>query len=159
MDQFVADSMHGKLAKKLRFFGFDTLYSAEISSKQIIEVALEQNRVILTSNYEFHIFCKTKGINVILIGQESDLDNIILIGKSLNWKSIDDCDFSTRCTLCNGKLLPVEKEELKTEIQTNTFQNITDFFRCTDCFKIYWKGTHWDNMIKMAQLVNGKLQE
>ena len=99
MEKFVADSMNGKLAKKLRFFGFNTLYYKQISDNEIIKIAIEENRIILTSDYELYKLSISKNIEIILTNQESDLDNLTEIGKLLNWQSLDDSKFSTRCTV------------------------------------------------------------
>jgi len=159
MKKFVADSMNGKLAKKLRFFGFNTLYYKQISDNEIIKIAIEENRIILTSDYELYKLSISKNIEIILTNQESDLDNLTEIGKLLNWQSLDDSKFSTRCTVCNNELVEIKKEELQKIIPRNTFQRFYEYYRCCDCSKIYWKGSHWNNMMNIAQAVNKKLEK
>jgi uncharacterized protein with PIN domain len=46
--RFVADAMLGRLARWMRFLGFDTLYYRDISDSRLIRIAREQNRLILT---------------------------------------------------------------------------------------------------------------
>ena len=159
MEQFVVDSMNGKLAKKLRFFGFNTVYHKQISNNEIIKIAREENRIILTSNYELVKLGISKNIGIIRTESESDLDNITEIGKLLNWKLLDESKFSTRCTICNNKLTKVKKDKLKKIIPKNTFQRFFEYFSCSNCSKIYWKGNHWNNMKKIAHAVNGKLKK
>ena len=159
MDKFVVDSMSGKLAKKLRFFGFNTLYYKQIRENEIIKIAIQENRIILTSNYELYKLCRSKNVETILTMQESDLNNLIEIGKLLNWQSLDDSKFSTRCTICNNELMEIGKEELQKTIPRNTFQRFYEYYRCCECSKIYWKGSHWNNMADIAQAVNKKLEK
>ena len=48
----------------------------------------------------------------------------------------------SRCTACNGELLAVEKDEIVDRLMPKTRQHYDDFRRCTDCERIYWKGSH-----------------
>jgi uncharacterized protein len=46
---FLADAMLGSIARKLRIFGFDTLYNAQVNDDEILKIGMEQDRVILTA--------------------------------------------------------------------------------------------------------------
>jgi len=46
--KFIADCHLGKLAKYLRLMGFDTLFFSHIEDNELIIIANEQNRIILT---------------------------------------------------------------------------------------------------------------
>ena len=76
-----------------------------------------------------------------------------------NLGTLDDSKFSTRCTVCNNELVEIKKEELQKIIPRNTFQRFYEYYRCCDCSKIYWKGSHWNNMRNIAQAVNKKLEK
>ena len=45
---FLADAMLGSVARKLRIFGFDTLYIKHIHDDEVLKIGIEDNRVILT---------------------------------------------------------------------------------------------------------------
>jgi hypothetical protein len=45
---FIADAMLGSLAKRLRLLGFDVLYDHTLADNEVLRLALEQGRVILT---------------------------------------------------------------------------------------------------------------
>src|SRR5919202_2153926 len=49
---FLADAMLGSVARKLRIFGFDTLYIAHTHDDEIMKIGIEQGRVILTADRE-----------------------------------------------------------------------------------------------------------
>ena len=46
--------MLGKIAKKLRMFGFDTLYFADTDDNAIINICLDEKRVFLTKDRELY---------------------------------------------------------------------------------------------------------
>ena len=46
--RFVADAMLGRLAKWLRFLGYDVLYLPDIHDAELIRIAREQDRCLLT---------------------------------------------------------------------------------------------------------------
>ena len=49
---FLADAMLGSIARKLRIFGFDTIYLAHARDDEILKIGIEQDRVILTADKE-----------------------------------------------------------------------------------------------------------
>ncbi len=51
-----------------------------------------------------------------------------------------------RCISCNGIVERVDKEEIMEELQPLTRKYYNEFFRCTMCKKIYWKGGHRERM-------------
>ena len=46
--RFLADAMLGKLSKWLRIIGFDTLYYRDAEDDKLVELAIKENRQILT---------------------------------------------------------------------------------------------------------------
>ena len=49
---FLADAMLGSLARKLRVFGYDTIYLSDVKDEVVLRVGITQNRVILTCDKE-----------------------------------------------------------------------------------------------------------
>jgi hypothetical protein len=54
-----------------------------------------------------------------------------------------------RCFRCNSILQPVQKNAIIDRLKPLTKFVYTDFHQCTHCNKIYWKGSHYDHMLKM----------
>jgi uncharacterized protein with PIN domain len=46
--KFIADVMLGKLAKRMRLLGFDVLYDPAYEDNEVLRLALDHDRVILT---------------------------------------------------------------------------------------------------------------
>ena len=51
-----------------------------------------------------------------------------------------------RCIECNGIIRRVSKDKILHLLQPRTLNYFNDFFRCRECMRIYWKGSHYDRM-------------
>src|SRR5215510_2346594 len=72
---FLADAMLGSIARKLRIFGFDTLYLAQAGDNEILRIGMEEGRVILTADKElFKRIIKVGARGVLLRGGASELE-------------------------------------------------------------------------------------
>lgn len=138
--KFIADAMLGRLAKWLRLLGFDVLYYPEIEDRQIIKIAREQGRTILTRDTRL---MKCKGLtDPVFIGSDFILDQLDEVKERLNLR---DADPIGRCVLCNGALLKISKKvEIRDFVPDFIYHNLNEFTRCTDCGKVYWEGTHYE---------------
>jgi uncharacterized protein with PIN domain len=54
-----------------------------------------------------------------------------------------------RCTVCNGLIESIEREEAKREVKPEIFELYQNFYRCRSCRRIYWKGTHFQRMERL----------
>ncbi len=138
--KFIADVMLGRLAKRMRLLGFDVLYDRTLSDNEILRLALEQNRIILTRDTalaarplaEKHLFIKSEQIQEQLAQVRST------------------CPLSpepfTRCSVCNTPLERILKQDVFDRVPIYVFQREEDFFHCGSCGRIYWTGTHVSRM-------------
>jgi uncharacterized protein len=60
----------------------------------------------------------------------------------------------SRCMICNGLLEPVSKETVYTQLEPNTATYFEEFWQCTQCRRIYWKGSHYERMQALLENVN-----
>ena len=136
--QFIADAMLGRLARWLRFLGFDTLYYPGIDDAKLIRIARENNRFILTRDTRL---VQRKGLrNVLLIHANDSLHQLVEVVTSLKLKQFDTL---SRCVSCNGQLVKIrEKDTVRDMVPEYVFLNRDAFFKCTECDKIYWEGSH-----------------
>ncbi len=63
----------------------------------------------------------------------------------------------SRCVRCNGRLVPVAKEEVIDRLEPLTRQHYDDFSRCSDCGRIYWAGSHHARLAGLVQAILGQL--
>jgi uncharacterized protein len=136
--KFIADAMLGRLARWLRFLGYDTLYYSGISDSSLIKLAREQDRVVLTRDTRL---IKIKGLNnyLLIISNDSFQQLLEVIG-SLKLRQFD---MLSRCVKCNGELIKIiDKVEIKDAVPEYVFLQHNEFLECLDCGKIYWGGSH-----------------
>jgi uncharacterized protein with PIN domain len=156
---FAVDGMLGKIAKKLRIFGFDTLYLADTDDDTIIEICLHENRVFLTKDRELYKRSRKANIPSFLIDSENELESLIAIMKECNISYVLRVpNENTRCTLCNGALETVTYSlPLADIVPKKVFESINIFFKCTNCQKIYWSGKHVKEINYLVDKINKKI--
>ncbi len=149
--KFLLTKELGRLAKWLRILGYDTQYFNQDNTGSLIIQALRDERIILTRNQRLP---KSKGIKILLLQKEKIKEQIEEVLKILHLKPNSDMMF-TRCTLCNKELVEIEKEKIKDNVPEYVFNTQEDFITCPQCKRIYWKGTHWGNVQKTLERING----
>ena len=142
----------GKLAKKLRLLGFDTIFRNDLEDDEIVEIAAKDKRIILT---------RDKGVlkhTNVTHGYWLRSDNPkIQLGEVIKRFQLQS-QFQpfSRCSNCNGKLKSVEKSNLRGRIPDDTLQIFDSFWECTGCANIYWEGSHFERINKWLEGLNGK---
>jgi uncharacterized protein with PIN domain len=152
MIKFLADRMLGKLAKELRMLGYDTIYYQGENAYPLIKWAREEGRVILTRNTK--LIPKRPEDNIIRVMEDKPpLQLRELIQKKVI--SLNEKNFFSRCLLCNILLVEIPREEAEGKVPDFIFYQQKEFFRCQQCLRIYWKGSHQDHMQKKVNELIG----
>lgn len=137
--KFICDGMLGKLCKLLRMCGIDTLYSDE--GMTILLEARKQNRIVLTRNS--HLRDKKDVFFIQTSNSTLQLKDVVA-----HYDLQNDIQPFSRCIMCNCRLRSVSKESVREKVPYFTYQNFDEFALCPDCGKVYWKGSHYKNMLK-----------
>lgn len=147
--KFILDVNLGKLARKLRLLGFDSLYSNRYEDKDIIETALAEKRIILTRDIEILKDKRlTHGYWVRSVYPEIQTEEVVK--KFDLYSSIKAFKI---CMICNGKIVPVAKDKITNRLLPNTRKAFETFFICSACGKIYWQGSHYKRMNEFIQKI------
>jgi uncharacterized protein len=147
--KFILDVHLGKLARKLRMVGFDTLYRNDYDDDEIIAIALKEKRIILTRDVGIlKNRLVTHGYFVRSTQPARQIEEVI--GRFDLSGMINPL---SRCIECNGTIVAVGKHEIEHHLQPKTRKYFDTFFRCTDCLKIYWEGSHYKKMLDKIGLL------
>jgi uncharacterized protein len=151
--------MLGKIAKKLRILGFDTIYiSSNTNDREILELLMKTKRILLTSDKELFNRSKHYHCHSIIINKNTEIENLITIFSNLEIKVIDTLLSCHRCSICNNKLEIIEDVNLvRNEIYHRVIKNNNEFYKCKRCNKLYWHGSHIKNIILLIEKINKML--
>lgn len=153
--RFIADVHLGSLARRLRMLGFDTLYANHWDDKTLIDIALREQRIILTRDRGLLKHKQvTHGYWVRATCPDEQLREVIRrFHLKKSFKPF------TRCMVCNGLLVAVEKGEIDSQLPKNTRKTFNKFYRCQHCGKIYWEGSHVQQMMGYLAAIKDELEQ
>ena len=158
---FIADAMLGSVARKLRIFGFDTLYVAHASDDEILKIGIEQNRVILTADKDLFKRIVKAGADGVLVDSRAgdDVPDLVHILAKNGITSIGLDGISSRCSVCNGLLEARTPEQVRDSLPGERIAELqSEFYQCTSCGKVYWEGGHLRRIRALAKRVDRELR-
>lgn len=139
---FILDNHLGKLADYLRLLGFDVIYARDWSDDQIADYAHKSERILLTRDRGLlKRKIVSQGYCVRADDPGEQLAEVVGLYRLDNYVT----PFQ-RCPRCNGKLVPVPKDQIIDQLLPLTRKYYNEFTQCQDCGKIYWKGSHFEHM-------------
>ncbi|HAA90406.1 MAG: Uncharacterized protein XD63_0213 [Thermoanaerobacterales bacterium 50_218] len=147
--RFILDTHLGKLASYLRMLGFDTLYSNDFSDDQLAAISVSEQRILLTrdrgllkrSEITHGYFVRNTIPTAQLVEVLHRFDLFRLIQPF------------HRCMCCNGVLEAISKEEVKDRLPPRVRENFDEFCLCRNCGRLYWKGSHYENMVRFIKQI------
>lgn len=149
--RFILDVHLGKLSRYLRLMGFDTLYHNEFEDKKIIEIAQRDRRIILTR--DIGILKHQQVEHGYFVRSDNPKTQIQEIVHRFDL-TMEIRPFS-RCMKCNGLIKQTEKPKIQDQLHPGTRRFFHEFYQCSNCGKIYWKGSHFASMIKFLEKTLG----
>ncbi|MEW8626042.1 MAG: Mut7-C RNAse domain-containing protein [Candidatus Thiodiazotropha sp.] len=153
--KFVTDAHLGKLARYLRLLGFDTLFFNDIGDQRLVQISVSERRILLTRDRALLMRRTiTHGRYVHTIEPWLQLAEVVerldLAGQIRPF---------SRCMVCNGTIVTAQKDLIEEELPDQVIRQHDQFWRCRDCQKIYWQGSHYSKLLKsIAGLVVDKRQ-
>lgn len=141
---FIADLNLGKLAKRLRLFGFDTLLARDMDDKGIAACAARERRIVLTRDRRL-LYRKIIEHGYWVRAVRPDLQLPEVIGRFGLASFIRPF---RRCTRCNGLIETVDKSRIVHLLPLKTRRFYDFFYRCGNCGRLYWEGSHIEKIKK-----------
>lgn len=132
-----------RLAKWLRLLGYDAAVYRSISTDKMINLAIRERRILLTRAKK--IAARKEKFPRILIRSENHKQQLCEL---FNYISFDEKYIFSRCRECNKLLFDITKDKIKELVPEFIFNSQTEFVICRKCGKIFWRGTHYQNMMQ-----------
>ncbi|MGF1529421.1 MAG: Mut7-C RNAse domain-containing protein [Candidatus Competibacterales bacterium] len=147
---FVVDVNLGKLARYLRLLGFDCHYRTDGADPELAALAADEGRTLLTRDrgllkrrrVALGLFVRATQprAQLVEVVQRLDLFPLIRLGQ--------------RCGRCNGIVEPVAKTAIAHRLLPGTRRDYQDFWRCGNCQWLYWRGSHYCEMLNLIEGLN-----
>jgi uncharacterized protein with PIN domain len=140
--RFLCDAMLGSLARWLRFCGYDTLYlGTEPEDAELARIAERDGRWLLTRDRELaSAGPRTQMVRAEAL--EAQLAEVLLRHRLPPPDGLD----TARCSECNGVLEGVERVQVADAVPPYVLATAERFRRCAGCGRVYWPGTHGDEI-------------
>jgi uncharacterized protein with PIN domain len=146
--KFIIDVHLGRLAKYLRMCGFDA-YFENLDDDQIVAISVAQKRIILTKDRG--LLKNRKVTHGYWVRAKEPREQLLEIINRFDL--VSKIKFLVRCLICNSRLVKAKKNELGPISFDSQLQFYDRFYLCKHCHKIYWEGSHYNNMVKMLKQV------
>lgn len=146
--KFVLDSHLGKLMRHLRLLGFDTVYRKDFPDEEIVRIAKQEKRIVLTRDVAL---LKNKVVRYGYWVRSPDPTKQIkeiLRRYKIHLKNIKPFRL---CLECNGKIKPIAMKKISDRLPPLVREYYRRFFICRRCRKIYWQGSHYENLVHFIQ--------
>jgi len=153
--RFVADAHLGGLARLLRMAGFDTLYDNHYGDDEIVAIAADEDRVVLTRDREL---LKRRAVvhgcylhAIKPAEQFRELFDRLELAASARPFSL--------CLHCNLALRAVDKATVLDALPPSVRELHDEFNTCDACRRVFWKGSHHKRMCALLDAVAGGAPE
>jgi len=155
--RFIVDAMLGNIARKLRLLGYDSTYYSNIKDSDLISKVKEEKRILITKDEQLAKKTTKLNLRTVLITKNDEIEQFFQINNKIKLTKLRITGATTRCPVCNESLNAVTKEKIAHSIPDKVLEIRKDFWRCDKCNKIYWEGTHIDNLKKITSKMEMKL--
>ena len=133
---FLLDVGLGALARRLRLIGLDAAWRNDADDPALVAQAATEDRVLLTQDRGL-LMRRALAAGALVRGAGPDRQLADVLDRFVTWPAP-----LTRCTACNGELVPVPKAEVAHLLEPGTRRTVEEFSRCTRCGRVYWRGAH-----------------
>ena len=143
------DAMYGGLARWLRAMGVDASHTAGIDDAALVRHALAESRIVVSSDgrlFERRVFLSGKLRGLRMPVGLALLDQLRFVVRALDLRA-----GPPRCTLCNGELDFVERDEVADAVPALSLIHGRHFTRCRACGHVFWEGSHWRRISRVLE--------
>jgi uncharacterized protein with PIN domain len=139
---FVLDVHLGKLSRLLRMLGLDTLYRRDYEDGEIVDLSVDEHRIVLTRDQGLlKRAAVTHGYWVRSAEPVEQAKEVLS-----RFDLFSQVSPFARCIRCNGIIQRIDSETVPFQLPPRVASCCAEYFRCSDCEQVYWKGSHYDRM-------------
>lgn len=140
--KFICDVHLGKLARNLRMFGFDVNYKNSLNDDSIVDISLKEKRTILTR--DVGLLKRSEVTHGYFVrNDDPEKQTVEVLQRFQLHKLIKPF---TLCLECGRKLVRIAKNDIIDLLPEDVKKQQNKFIYCVNCKKIYWAGSHFNNM-------------
>jgi uncharacterized protein with PIN domain len=135
--------------------GYDSLFFNGDDDSSMVKQALAEGRVILTRDTGIMQRRAIHGgrLRAVLIESEELEQQIRQVMIALDLK--EQSRPFTLCLECNQPLENRSREDVAERVPPYVYRTQTQYMECPACHRIYWRGTHWEAMVrKLEKMLN-----
>jgi uncharacterized protein with PIN domain len=146
--KFIADRNLGKLTKWLRILGYDTVFYRENIDRDFLRTGAKEKRIVLTRRRD--MARRNFSGRMVIIYHDRVYDQIQELREKASL-DLNPRNLFTICLECNQPLQPISKENTADKVPPYIYQTQDTFLTCPECGKIYWPGTHKENILRQLK--------
>jgi uncharacterized protein with PIN domain len=147
--RFVLDGHLGRLAAYLRLLGFDTRWESSLGDPELARISEEEQRILLTRDRGL---LKRKAVtHGYWVRSPRPQDQLQEVVKRFDLR--DRAQPFSRCASCNGLLQVVRRSQVQDQLEPGTAAHYHQFWTCTSCRKVYWRGSHYRRIRQLFEAV------
>jgi uncharacterized protein with PIN domain len=136
--RFVVDVHLGRLARRLRLLGFDTLYRNDWNDAELARCSEQEGRILLSQDRGLLKRRRVRHGQLVRAHEpDRQLEEVIE-----RFDLRPEISPFRRCPLCNTSLRMVAREEVAARLPPRTRAAFEEFRECRSCGRLYWKGAH-----------------
>ncbi len=145
--------MLGKLAKWLKILGFDAIYFSKIEDSDLLVQAKKEGRILLSRDNA--LIEKSRSIETLFIESEDWNTQVEQVLDEFElWQVVRPY---SRCIECNSELKDLPRSRAKNLVTPFVHEKAKSFALCPKCCRVFWKGTHHEDMeFKIGEILRKK---
>lgn len=144
--RFALDVHLGRLARLLRMFGFDSLYRNSLQDQELVRLARQEKRIVLTRDRGLlKRRSVTHGYLVRSLVPHDQLGEVVR-----RFDLHAQAHLGSRCVECNVSLQRAPREQVLSRVPPAVGRDYAEFSTCPVCGRVFWRGSHWQKMIELA---------
>ncbi|MEM4699691.1 MAG: Mut7-C RNAse domain-containing protein [Candidatus Nezhaarchaeales archaeon] len=150
--RLLVDSMCGRLTRWLRMLGIDAAYLKDGGDEELLNRAKDEGRVLVTRDEGLYERALREGVSAILLKSHRLVEQLAHVASRLDCKLEIVPEYS-RCPNCNSLLRRAPREEVSGLVPEGSLRAHKEFWICTGCAKVYWRGRHFVNIERVLNKV------